>query len=115
MTTAELYAYRGVYQAYAWMQGWADAPIDICVPDENFYVGSDDFDSGFDLVKFFEVADDMDSEGAIHYWKMRVEGFNTILTLACTEDSSMTFMTDATLREYHTTADMYETLKARVS
>jgi|SRR5215471_1516061 len=111
MTDQEFCSYAGVYQAYAWHQGFRSRPTEFRIPDEHFSYSRSYDETGFDLVKFFEVVAEID-DGGIHQWQMRVQDFDTILTLACTEDDSMTYMLEATRQEFYTAFEMLETLKA---
>jgi hypothetical protein len=91
MTDQEYSAYLGVYQAYAWQQGYANHAVEFRLPDEHFSTGRTYDTEGFDLRKFFEVVADMD-DGGIHYWWYYEKNHDRFLVLACTEDDSMTYM-----------------------
>jgi hypothetical protein len=92
MTYDERTLYAGLYQAYAWMQGAANAPLIIHTPDKYFMDAKGD-DVGFDLKKFMAVVTDFD-DGGIHYWRLNSnhEHGQCVLTLQCTEDDSMPFL-----------------------
>lgn len=81
------WAYNGVYQAYAWHQGYEDKPVKFRIPDHHFDP------EPLTLAHFMEVVADVDNEGAIHYWKYdevpTVYGCDRFLTLVCTEDNSI--------------------------
>jgi len=91
ITTEERNAYLGVYQAYAWQQGYKGKVEVFRLPDEYFQMaGPDDVVfEGFDLKKFMEAVADIDNEGAIHYWKYFEEDGDKFLALGCTEDDSL--------------------------
>ena len=87
-TALEFAAYAGVYQAYAWQQGYEGKPVRFRLPDQYFDNCDDEVAEGFNLKKFMAVVADFD-EGAIHYWKFEEEEEDRFITLVCTEDDSM--------------------------
>jgi hypothetical protein len=97
MTNSEFCSYQGVYQAYAWQQGYANAPVVFRLPDENFVIGEwgdEHCTEGFDLLKFFRVVAEIDNEGAIHSWEYfespgdRGPYVDRFVRLTCSEDDS---------------------------
>ena len=112
MSTSELYAYRGVYQAYAWQQGYGGHITEFRLPDQYFFIGSDDYNEGFDLLKFFKVVEDMDDEGCIHMWKLDSRKGDTFLMLGCTEDDSLKYIEDPDATGFHHASWYVKNLKA---
>jgi len=90
-------AYSGVYQAYAWHQGYVDQPVIFRVPDEYFYIPTDhkpdhtkpqaenEFFSPFSIRDFMAVVAEMDNEGFIHLWRYSEAEGDRFLELSCTE------------------------------
>jgi len=102
-------SYTGVYQAYAWQQGYNNAPTTFRIPDEHFLLNPHDdpflWEEGFKLADFMEAVAHIDNEGYIHYWKYHEADGDRYLTLACTEDASSWMPTEHS--EFYHAADDY--------
>lgn len=84
--------YAGFYQGVAWVQGAADAPVTVNIPDE-LMTSTDPVP--FDLAEFMRVVADFDDEGGIHYWEIDPDA--TTMTLWCTEDPTPRDIPDTAL------------------
>lgn len=87
---SELYA--GFYQGVAWVQGAADGPVTVNIPDE---LMTETDPMPFNLVDFMRVVADYDDEGGIHYWE--IDPAATTMTLYCTEDNTSRMIPDTAL------------------
>jgi len=113
MTTEEKAAYLGVYQAYAWEQGFRESPISFRIPDEHF-VKSENGPDGFVVSEFMEAVADLD-DGHIHLWKYYTTDNhlhpelkpNRHLALICTEDDSMARIAPDDQDNWHYAEDTY--------
>lgn len=102
--------YRGLYQAYAWDQGYRSRTVRYRVPDEYAWI-SDGIPEGFNLSRFMAVVADMDSEGFIHYWFHEHKDGDDFLWLGCTEDDSLRHISELDKWRHASSNVWYEEMK----
>lgn len=93
-------AYAGVYQAFAWQQGFAGQPVTFRLP-EDFWVRQKFEEEVFDVSAFMSVVRDIDDTG-IHYWRFYEVDGDRFLSLACTEDRTAEWLPADAKDKYHT-------------
>lgn len=104
---------RGIYEAYAWQQGYEGKAVKFRVPSTMGLMTDEGKwqEVPFDVADFMRVVAEVD-DGGIHYWRWEVEATvsedalmlppDGFLTLACTEDASMDDMPEDEAANYHT-------------